>query len=179
MITIRKVTSIYHNTRLPDSLRDSIWLLGSRPPGPGGQWTHTIAICYSNSNHVIMASDWNCLKYFCVFLYCNHQVTETFDNPEYNYRYGDILFGTMGLTTAKLYSISGRDKRFFSSPKLQDSFCAPRISIFNTKRGYLSQVKSGRSVRQTILIHLGPRIISGAITSTPIHPCGFQRDYLT
>jgi hypothetical protein len=27
-----------------------------------------------NSNYVIMISDSNCLKYFCVFLYCNHQV---------------------------------------------------------------------------------------------------------
>jgi hypothetical protein len=27
-----------------------------------------------NSNYVIMVSDWNCLKYFCVFLYCHHQV---------------------------------------------------------------------------------------------------------
>jgi hypothetical protein len=30
-----------------------------------------------NSNNVIMASDWNCLKYFC-FLYCNHQVHRDF-----------------------------------------------------------------------------------------------------
>jgi hypothetical protein len=27
-----------------------------------------------NSNYVIMVSDRNCLKYFCVFFYCNHQV---------------------------------------------------------------------------------------------------------
>jgi hypothetical protein len=26
------------------------------------------------SNYVIMASDWNCLKYFYLFLHCNHQV---------------------------------------------------------------------------------------------------------
>jgi hypothetical protein len=26
------------------------------------------------TNYVIMVSDWNCLIYFCVFLYCNHQV---------------------------------------------------------------------------------------------------------
>jgi hypothetical protein len=26
------------------------------------------------SNYVIMVSDWNCLKYCCLFLYCNHQV---------------------------------------------------------------------------------------------------------
>jgi hypothetical protein len=27
-----------------------------------------------NSNYVIMLSDWNGLKYICVFLYCNRQV---------------------------------------------------------------------------------------------------------
>jgi hypothetical protein len=32
----------------------------------------------SNSKYVIMVSDWNCLKYFCVFLYCNHQVHRDF-----------------------------------------------------------------------------------------------------
>jgi hypothetical protein len=26
-----------------------------------------------NSNYVIVVSDWNCLKHFCVFLYCNRQ----------------------------------------------------------------------------------------------------------
>jgi hypothetical protein len=31
-----------------------------------------------NSNYVIMVSDWNSLKYFCVFLYCNHQVHRDF-----------------------------------------------------------------------------------------------------
>jgi hypothetical protein len=31
-----------------------------------------------NSNYVVTVSDWNCLKYFCVFLYCNHQVHRDF-----------------------------------------------------------------------------------------------------
>jgi hypothetical protein len=31
-----------------------------------------------NSNYVIMVGDLNCLKYFCVFLYCNHQVHTDF-----------------------------------------------------------------------------------------------------
>jgi hypothetical protein len=26
------------------------------------------------ANYFILVSDWNCLKYFCVFLYRNHQV---------------------------------------------------------------------------------------------------------
>jgi hypothetical protein len=38
-----------------------------------------------NSNYVIMVSDWNCLKYFCVFfLYCNHQVHRDFLITLYN-----------------------------------------------------------------------------------------------
>jgi hypothetical protein len=35
-----------------------------------------------NSNYVIMVRDWNCLKYFCVFLYCN-QVHRDFFIPLY------------------------------------------------------------------------------------------------
>jgi hypothetical protein len=31
-----------------------------------------------NSNYVIMVSDGNCLKYFCVFLYFNHHVYKNF-----------------------------------------------------------------------------------------------------
>jgi hypothetical protein len=31
-----------------------------------------------NSKYVIMVSDWKCLKYFSVFLYCNHQVHRDF-----------------------------------------------------------------------------------------------------
>jgi hypothetical protein len=37
-----------------------------------------------NSNYVIMVSDWNCLKYFCLFLYCNHQVHRDFLITLYN-----------------------------------------------------------------------------------------------
>jgi hypothetical protein len=31
-----------------------------------------------NCNYVILVSDWNFLKYFCVFFYCNHQVHRDF-----------------------------------------------------------------------------------------------------
>jgi hypothetical protein len=34
-----------------------------------------------NSDYVIMISDLNCLKYFCLFLYGNHQVHRDFDHP--------------------------------------------------------------------------------------------------
>jgi hypothetical protein len=54
------------------SLLGSIWLLGNRPPGPGGL-TLTPSVI-PNSNYVIIVSDWNRLKYFCVCLYCNQKV---------------------------------------------------------------------------------------------------------
>jgi hypothetical protein len=35
-----------------------------------------------NSNYVIMVNDWNCLKYFYMFLFCNYQVKRNlFDYP--------------------------------------------------------------------------------------------------
>jgi hypothetical protein len=37
-----------------------------------------------NSNYVIVASDWNGLKHFCLFLYCNHQVHRDFLITLYN-----------------------------------------------------------------------------------------------
>jgi hypothetical protein len=37
----------------------------------------------SKSNHVIVVSDWNCSKYFCVFLYRNHQVHTDFIIKKY------------------------------------------------------------------------------------------------
>jgi hypothetical protein len=37
-----------------------------------------------NSNYVIMVSDWNSLKYLCLFLYCNHQVHRDFLITLYN-----------------------------------------------------------------------------------------------
>jgi hypothetical protein len=40
-----------------------------------------------NSNYVIMVSDLNCLKYFCVFLYCNHRVQRDFLITLYIYIY--------------------------------------------------------------------------------------------
>jgi hypothetical protein len=39
-----------------------------------------------NSDYVIMVSDWNCLKYFCVFLYCNHYVHTIILVTPYNSR---------------------------------------------------------------------------------------------
>jgi hypothetical protein len=57
----------------------SMWLLGSRPPGPGGDTRLTLTpSVIPNSNYIIMVSGWNCLKYLCVFLYSNHQAHRDF-----------------------------------------------------------------------------------------------------
>jgi hypothetical protein len=48
-----------------------------------------------NSNYVIMVSDWNCLKYFCVFLYCNHKVHRDFLITLYIPHY--IVINTAGM----------------------------------------------------------------------------------
>jgi hypothetical protein len=75
MITIQKVTS---NVQCPPPV--SIHLL-----------TRRLAVTPSviaNYNYVIMVSDLNCLKYFCLFLYCNHQVNRDFLITLYKTVYG-------------------------------------------------------------------------------------------
>jgi hypothetical protein len=52
-----------------------------------GQRNTTLTLTPSvipNYNCVIMVSDWNCLKYFSVFFYCNHQVHRYFLITLYN-----------------------------------------------------------------------------------------------
>jgi hypothetical protein len=63
MITTQKVTIKVQS--VPRQSPDIYWL------------TLTPSVL-PNSNYVIMVSDWNRLKYFCVFLYCNHQVRRDF-----------------------------------------------------------------------------------------------------
>jgi hypothetical protein len=46
--------------------------------GQGGTRLTLTPSVIPNSNYVFMVSDWNCLKYFCVFLYYNHQVHRDF-----------------------------------------------------------------------------------------------------
>jgi hypothetical protein len=74
MIAIQKVTTHVFLA----SLLGSIWLLCSWPPGQGDTRLTLTPSVTPNSNYVIMASDWNCLKYFSVFLRCNHQVQTFF-----------------------------------------------------------------------------------------------------
>jgi hypothetical protein len=74
MITIQKVTSNVQS--VPRQSPDIYWhaKLCSRRPC-------SVSVI-PNSKYVIMVSDWNCLKYFCVF-FCTVIIrcTETFDHP--------------------------------------------------------------------------------------------------
>jgi hypothetical protein len=51
---------------------------GSRSPGPGDARRTLTPSVFPVFNDVTMVSEWNCLKYFCVCLYCNHQVHGVF-----------------------------------------------------------------------------------------------------
>jgi hypothetical protein len=46
------------------TLLGSIWLLGSRPPGPGHYRLTLTPSVIPKSNYVVMVRDWNCLKYW-------------------------------------------------------------------------------------------------------------------
>jgi hypothetical protein len=63
------------------SLLGLIWLLGNQPPGPGDTRLTLTPSVIHNSNYVIMVSDRNCLKYFCVFFTVIIRCTETFWSP--------------------------------------------------------------------------------------------------
>jgi hypothetical protein len=70
MITVQKVTS--NVQRVPRQSPDIYWHaeLCSRRP--------------CSVYYVITVSDWNCLKYFCVFCTVIVRCTETFNHPVYN-----------------------------------------------------------------------------------------------
>jgi hypothetical protein len=67
MITIQKVTSNIQS--VPRQSPDIHAELCSRTLTPS---------VIPNYNYVITVSDWNCLEYVCVFIYCNHQVHRGF-----------------------------------------------------------------------------------------------------
>jgi hypothetical protein len=66
-----------HLSLLPHYLAQSDCLAADRQDQGDTILTLTLSVI-PNSNYVIMVSDWNSLKYFCVFLYCNHQVHRDF-----------------------------------------------------------------------------------------------------
>jgi hypothetical protein len=55
----------------------TVWQTTAKAGGGGIRLTVTPSVI-PNSNYVIVVSDWNCLKYFCVFLYYNRQVHRDF-----------------------------------------------------------------------------------------------------
>jgi hypothetical protein len=78
MITIHKVTQLsQHTSFLPHCLAQSHCLAADCQSQGDTRLTLTLSVI-PKYNYVIMVSDWNCLKYFCVFLYCNHQLHRDF-----------------------------------------------------------------------------------------------------
>jgi hypothetical protein len=75
-----------HTSFLPQYLAQSDCLAADRQ-GQGDTRLTLTPSFIPNSNYVIMVSDWNCLKYFCVFMYCNHQVHRDFLITLYIYIY--------------------------------------------------------------------------------------------
>jgi hypothetical protein len=70
-----------------------------------------------NFNYVIMVSDWNSLKYFCIFLYCNHHVNRNFLITLYNsyqllYMYSEylLMMGNMPETCRGWVAKYSKDK---------------------------------------------------------------------
>jgi hypothetical protein len=78
MITIHKVTS---------NVQSQSDCLAADRQGQGNTRPTLTPYVIPNSNYVIMVSDWNCLKYFCIFLYCNQQVHRDFFISLYVYMY--------------------------------------------------------------------------------------------
>jgi hypothetical protein len=101
MITIQKVTVMFKVS--PASLQTFI----------DARLTLTPSVI-PNSNYVIMVSYRNCLKYFCLFLYCNHQV----------YRYSLITLyvdGFIAAVNTLIFAVAGNKRAHavrtrFSSP---------------------------------------------------------------
>jgi hypothetical protein len=62
-----------HTSFLPHYLAQSDCLAADRQSQGDPRLTLTLSVI-PNSNYVIVVSDWNRLKYFFMFLYCNHQL---------------------------------------------------------------------------------------------------------
>jgi hypothetical protein len=65
--------SVHLTITMPHYLVQSDCLAADRQGQGDTRLTLKLSVI-SNSKYVIMVSDLNCLKYCCVFLYCNHQV---------------------------------------------------------------------------------------------------------
>jgi hypothetical protein len=70
---VQLTIAIQNTYFLPHYLAKSKCLAADRQSQEDTRLTLTPYVI-SNSNYVTMVSDGDCLKYFCLFLYCNHQV---------------------------------------------------------------------------------------------------------
>jgi hypothetical protein len=82
MLTIQITLLSQHTTFLPHCVAQTDCLVADRQGQGESKLTLTPSI-FPNSNYIIMVSDGNCLKYFSMFLYCNHQVHRVFLNTLY------------------------------------------------------------------------------------------------
>jgi hypothetical protein len=73
-----------------------------------------------DSNYIIMVSDWNCLKYFCLFfLYCNHQMHRDFLITLYFFQYRLIKLRELQVRCIDVETfLNGRNWRRRSGTKL-------------------------------------------------------------
>jgi hypothetical protein len=68
---------LQHMSFLPHYLAQSDCLAADRQ-GQGDTRLTLMSSVIPNSNYIIMVSDWNCLKYFCVFFVLYHQLHTDF-----------------------------------------------------------------------------------------------------
>jgi hypothetical protein len=103
-VPVQQITPLSQHTRfLPHSVAQSDRLATDRQGQGDTRLTLTPSVIPS-SNYVIVVSAWNCLKCFCVFLYCNHQVHRDFWSPCITYH---VDAGTMlGLFLSLSLSLS-------------------------------------------------------------------------
>jgi hypothetical protein len=84
-----------HMSFLPHFLTQPYCLAADRQGQGDTRLTLTPSVI-PNSNYVIMVSDWNCLKYFCVFVYCNRQVPRDLLITLYNTAHAHCMVDTQG-----------------------------------------------------------------------------------
>jgi hypothetical protein len=83
IITIQIIPLSQHTSFFPHFLAQFDCLAADRQDQGDTRFTLTQSVIH-NANYVITVSDWNCLKYFCVFLYCNYRVHRNVLNTLYN-----------------------------------------------------------------------------------------------
>jgi hypothetical protein len=104
---------LQHTSFLPHDLAQSD-CLGAECPGQRGTRPTLTPSVITNSNYVIMVSDWNCLKYFCVF-FAIIRCTETFWSPciiSFIHLAVCLTTGPKPLPKRALHIVQSRDSSF-------------------------------------------------------------------